>query len=316
MAAKKKSKGSAVKMMLRTCRADMTSHGEFRWPRPDEDLGHGLGVAVAPDWDPSPTCGGGLHGLLDGQGDGGLLSWDVDAVWLAVEIRKADIVAIDGDKVKVPDARVVFAGDRAGALAMLRACGVTGVLPGDTATAGNMGTATAGNRGTATAGNRGTATAGDRGTATAGDRGTATAGYGGTATAGYGGTATAGHGGTATAGDGGTATAGYGGTATAGYGGTATAGYGGTATAGYGGTATAGNRGTATAGDGGTATAGDGGTATAGDGGTATAGYGGTVLVRWWGGARYRVTVGYVGEGVEPNVAYRCDITGRLERAQ
>jgi len=252
MAARKKLKGSAVKMMLRTCRADMTSHGGFRWPRPDEDLGHGLGVAVAPDWDPSPTCGGGLHGLLEGQGDGRLLSWDADAVWLAVEVREDAVIDIDGDKVKVPDARVVFAGDRAGALAMLRACGVTGVLPGDTATAGHMGTATAGNRGTATAG------------------------HGGTATAGYVGTATAGHRGTATAGNVGTATAGHWGTATAGYMGTATAGH----------------------------------------GGTATAGYGGTVLVRWWGGARYRVTVGYVGEGVEPNVAYRCDITGRLERAQ
>lgn len=74
MAARKKLKGSAVKMMLRTCRADMTSHGGFRWPRPDEDLGHGLGVAVAPDWDPSPVPGSHLRAdlavtLCDGHHD-------------------------------------------------------------------------------------------------------------------------------------------------------------------------------------------------------------------------------------------------------
>ena len=232
----RKPKAPAVRHILRTCAVDMTSRGGFRWPRPDEDLGHGPGVAVAPDWDPSPRCGGGLHGLLDGQGDGALLSWEATAVWVVAEVRERDVVDIDGDKVKAPDARVVFAGDRPGALAVLRSIGVTGTLHGDTATAGY------------------------RGTATAGDRGTATAGYGGTATAGY--------------------------------------------------------WGTATAGDWGTATAGAWGTATAGDRGTATAGYGGTVLVRWWDGDRSRTTVGYVGEGVDANTAYRCDGAGRLVRAQ
>ncbi len=126
-----------------------------------------------------------------------------------------------------------------------------------------------------------------------------TAGYMGTATAGHGGTATAGYMGTATAGDQGSATAGYMGTATAGHGGTATAGHGGTATAGYGGTATAGN----------------GGTATAGNGGTATAGDEGTVCVRWYDTTanRYRLAVGYVGEGgIEANVPYRVEGRGVL----
>ena len=103
-----------------------------------------------------------------------------------------------------------------------------------------------------------------------------------------------------------------GGTATAGDCGTATAGYGGTATAGYGGTATA------TAGDGGTATAGDRGTATAGDGGTATAGYGGTITIRRWDStaSRYRLVVGYIGEGgLLPEVAYRLDDAGAFTRA-
>ena len=133
------------------------------------------------------------------------------------------------------------------------------------------------------------------------------------------GTATAGHYGTATAGNGGTATAGCYGTATAGHYGTATAGYYGTATAGDYGTATARYCGTATAGHYGTATAGDYGTATAGDYGTATAGNGGTIVVRWWDAEvdRYRLTIGYPGEdGIEPNVAYRCDGKGNLVRAE
>jgi hypothetical protein len=75
-----------------------------------------------------------------------------------------------------------------------------------------------------------------------------------------------------------------------------------------GGTATAGHNGTATAGDYGTATAGYRGTATAGHNGTATAGDGGILNIRWWDGNRYRLAVFYVGEdGIEPNVAYRCE---------
>ena len=84
--------------------------------------------------------------------------------------------------------------------------------------------------------------------------------------------------------------------------GTAMAGYGGTATAGYLGTATAGNRGIATAGYGGTATAGD----------------LGTVIVKLWDdeATRYRLIVGYVGEGgIEANVAYRVE-GGKLVRAE
>ena len=144
-----------MSLLLRTCRSDMTSHAGFRWPRPDEDLGHGLGVAVVPDWDPTPTCGGGLHGLPDGQGDWSLLDWSPDAVWMVAEPVGPEWVDLGG-KVKVRAARAVFAGDHPGALAALRAAGVTGALPGDTATAGDRGTATAGYWGTATAGYEGT----------------------------------------------------------------------------------------------------------------------------------------------------------------
>jgi len=311
-------------LILRTCAADMTAHGGFTWPE--------SGPVEAPDWNPEPECGGGLHGFLWGEGDGNLADWSESVKWLIVRVLAADVVAIDACKVKFPRGEVVFVGDRLAATNYLIAHGAAGravigaiVAAGDdgTATVGDHGTATAGNRGTATAGYRGTATAGYDGTATVGYRGIATAGYdgtatvgdGGTATAGYRGTATADDGGTATAGDGGTATAGDRGTATAGDRGTATAGDRGTATAGDGGTATAGDDGTATAGDRGTATAGDDGTATAGDDGTAAAGNRGIIRVRWWDGSRYRDAIGYVGEdGIEAGVAYHVQ-SGRLVRA-
>jgi hypothetical protein len=171
--------------ILRTCSADMTSHGDFIWPRE--------GRVEAPDWKPTEECGNGLHGFLWGEGDGYLADWSADAVWIVAKI--SEWLDLDG-KVKFPNAEVVFCGDRLAATARIAELGARGAIVGGTATAGYGGTATAGDGGTATAGYRGTATAGYRGTATAGDDGTATAGNYGTATAGDGGTATAGYGGT------------------------------------------------------------------------------------------------------------------------
>jgi hypothetical protein len=196
--------------ILRTCNDDLTSYGGFQWSE--------AGLVEAPDWRSDDRCGRGLHGFLNGEGDGGLANFADDAKWIVAEIE-AGWVDLSG-KVKFPRAFVVHCGDRLSASEFLTAVGLKGAFVGGTATAGYRGTATAGYRGTATAGDEGTATAGYRGTATAGYRGTATAGYRGTATAGYRGTATAGDAGTATAGDAGTATAGDAGTATAGYRGT------------------------------------------------------------------------------------------------
>jgi hypothetical protein len=87
-------------------------------------------------------------------------------------------------------------------------------------------------------------------------------------------------------------------------------------TVGDGGTATAGYRGTATAGDRGTATAGDRGTATAGYRGTATAGNYGIIVIKHWRNGRYRLAVGYVGEGgIKPNIAYKLDENGNFQEA-
>ncbi|EPG5898781.1 hypothetical protein L4O12_003567 [Pseudomonas aeruginosa] len=324
MTTKAKTKKQGTALILRTCSADLTSHGGFQWP---DKIG---AVVEAPDWKKDNKCGHGLHGWLFGQGDHDCSSTvgDADAKWLVVEVGLSDLIALGG-KVKFPRCTVRHIGDKASATQFLianepRAAGVAVI--GATLQAGDKelcqvgayGTATAGYKGTATAGYKGTATAGYKGTATAGDWGTATAGNEGTATAGDEGTATAGNEGTATAGNEGTATAGDWGTATAGYKGTATAGDWGTATAGYKGTATAGDEGTATAGYKGTATAGDWGTATAGDEGTATAGKKGEIQIRYWDEKteRYRTVIGYIGEdGLEPGVAYKLDDNHRFVKA-
>ena len=255
--------------IMKTVKADGSSYGGFVWP-----LEVGAQV-VAPDFNTDASCGGGLHGLLNGCGNGALLNWGDGAVWIVAKVpKKAQMVDL-GDKVKVDRCKIVHVGNRETATTFLVDHGCSGPIVGVTATAG------------------------DDGTAIAGDDGTAIAGYRGTATAGYDGTAIAGDWGTATAGDDGTATAGGDGTATAGKWGTATAGKWGTATAGYGGTATAGDRGTATA----------------GAWGIATAGHRGAIILTWWDDEndRRRTTIGYVGEdGIKANVAYRLDENGKL----
>jgi hypothetical protein len=220
-------------LVLRTCSANMTSYGGFKWPK--------RGPVSAPDWIDNFRCGNGLHGWLWGEGDDTLGHVDTPkAKWLVVRVLASEVRHGAGHligKCKFPRGYVVHCGDRKSATEYIMRHGASGkAVIGATATAGDYGTATAGDYGTATAGCRGTATAGPGGTATAGDYGTATAGDYGTATAGDYGTATAGCRGTATAGPGGTATAGYRGTATAGNSGIATAGDGGIATAGDGGT--------------------------------------------------------------------------------
>ena len=278
-------------LILRTCKADRTSHNGFQYPE--------SGYVAAPDWEANEKCGNGLHGWLKGEGSADLAYSEKGRLGQVIETYADHIIDLNG-KCKYPFGWVLFTGDLMEAARIVsQRYPKTQVLFG-TATADNRGTATAGYQGTATAGDYGTATAGNYGTATAGNYGTATAGNRGTATAGYRGTATAGDRGTATAGDFGTATAGNYGAATAGYRGTATAGYQGTATAGYQGTATAGDQGTATA----------------GDRGTATAGEDGVLIIQRWNGKRYRYQVANVGEdGILPNTPYQLDEDGKFVKA-
>ena len=168
-------------LVLRSVDKDGKAYNGFQWPK--------KGKVEAPDFDPEPRCGNGLHGWLRGEGDaesGGYVWGGEDfetRLWQVVEVNEKDIIQLGG-KVKFPRGAVVFTGSRLEATEKIQAAYPDASVIG----------------GVVTAGVRGTATAGDSGTATAGDSGTATAGYAGTATAGYAGTATAGDSGTATAG--------------------------------------------------------------------------------------------------------------------
>ena len=197
---------------LRTVNQDRQSnYNNFQWP----SVG---GTAIAPDWDGGKAeCGGGLHFLPWGEGDGRLLNWSPVAIWQVVDDQDAPDTVLFDRKAKAQRLTVVFEGNQKEATDYLLAHGAVGkAIVGATVVVGDNQIAVAGDYGKATAGISGTATAGDCGTATAGYYGTATAENYGTATAGYWGIATVGIGGTATAGYRGTATAGYGGKATAG----------------------------------------------------------------------------------------------------
>ena len=145
-------------LYLRTVDAQHRSHGGFQWPT-------SVGAeVVAPDWDPRPVCGNGLHGLRWGEGRAELLSLAPTAVWQVVEA--ADVDAVDlGGKHKFSRCVLRYIGDRAGAAAYILANGGAGrACAYAVVTAGDDGTATAGVGGAATAGVGGTATAGAGGT--------------------------------------------------------------------------------------------------------------------------------------------------------
>src|ERR1700687_2741201 len=125
-------------LLLRTCNADMTSYNGFKWPTE--------GQVICPDWDPKPECSNGLHGLLCGVGDGSLLNWDDDAVWQVIEVEANAVIELNG-KVKVPNAIVVYCGQRQGAIDLLVATYPDKAIVARIATAGGRGIATAGDRG-------------------------------------------------------------------------------------------------------------------------------------------------------------------------
>ena len=142
-------------LVLRTCSAEMLSYGGFKWPE--------SGPVECDDWDPTPECGGGLHGLLWGEGNGLLLNWDDAARWLVVEVDADQVIDVDG-KVKFPRCDVVHCGDKDSAIGYILANGAEGkAVVGAKITAGDRGQATAGYSGQATAGDSGQATAGDSG---------------------------------------------------------------------------------------------------------------------------------------------------------
>jgi hypothetical protein len=259
-----------ITYMLRTCKADGTAYGGFQWPK--------SGPVTCPDWNPSPVCGRGLHGLLMGEGDGSMLDWSVGSVWIVAEVFADEVVNIY-KKIKVPSAVVVYYGDRGGAIELLMAKGgnPSTMQAGIAGTPGTSGAASAtGERGAASAtGERGAASAtGESGAASAtGERGAASAtGERGAASA--------------TGTSGAASATGWSGAASAtGWRGAASA----TGESGYAFSTL-----------------------------NVAAGSHGTIISRWWDGAasRWRYVVGYVGEGIDPYFWYSLDAVGNWRRGE
>lgn len=98
--------------MARTCvrhedgtlRSPMNQN--FIWPN---QVG---AIVTAPDWNPEPTCGGGLHGLRPGQQKPGHWVTGPDAVYLVCSFEEEDAVDLDGS-VKVRQCRVECVGTAA-----------------------------------------------------------------------------------------------------------------------------------------------------------------------------------------------------------
>jgi hypothetical protein len=174
-------------LFLRTCNADGTSHGGFQWNLEID------GVTEAPDWNPEPVCGNGLHGLLNGKGSGHYLDWSENALWMVCEAL-GPIVDI-GHKIKTSKAKTLFVGDRKDATDFLIASGCNPAkVVGAFITGGYSSTVTGGYGSTVTGGYGSTVTGGCRSSVTGGDSSKVTGGYWSTVTGGYKSTVTGGNG--------------------------------------------------------------------------------------------------------------------------
>ena len=305
-------------LVLKVVSSDMKSYGGFQWP--------GVGaVAVADDWDEEPTCGGGLHGWLNGVGDASCQSWSKspDAKWLVLSVDTETLVDLGG-KVKFPKAEVVHVGDKKSAGDVILATGFIGPVIGATVTGGDYATVTGGygatvtgrDYATVTGGRRATVTGGYGATVTGRDYATVTGGYGATVTGGYGATVTGGDNATVTGGDNATVTGGNYATVTGGDYATVTGGRRATVTGGDNATVTGRDYATVTGGYGATVTGGYGATVTGGDNATVTGGDNATLLLSFYNG-RKRVVTAYVGEnGIKPNTPYRLNEVHEFEEVK
>ncbi len=101
---------SKTVLVLRTVDKDRKSYGGFAWPE--------SGPVEAPDWDPKPECGHGLHGCLRGVGDPRMLNWSPAALWQVVKVKTDQIVDLNG-KVKFRCGVVLYTGNRETAANMI-----------------------------------------------------------------------------------------------------------------------------------------------------------------------------------------------------
>src|SRR5574342_1123156 len=100
-------KSEPTVLVLRQCDNQLRGYNGFQYPE--------SGMVEAPDWDPTPRCGGGLHGFLRGEGNGALADKGEDGKWLVLRVRKSDIVPVGDEKVKFPRGEVIYVGTCDGA---------------------------------------------------------------------------------------------------------------------------------------------------------------------------------------------------------
>ena len=118
-------------LLLKTVDATGRAYGGFRWPL---EVG---ATVTAPDWEPTAACGHGLHGFPWGEGDGSLLDWSKDAIWIVFAAQESEVVCFDG-KAKCQTATIKCVGDRAVATTYLALHGKSGAsVVGATVTGGD-----------------------------------------------------------------------------------------------------------------------------------------------------------------------------------
>ena len=105
--------GDKVLLLKRINKEDRTTYNGFKYGQVGD-------MAVAPDWDPTPECGGGLHAWPWGLGLGAGTKFDIiNDEWLVLAADPADTVNIENTKCKFRKGKIVYSGDFAGAWAMI-----------------------------------------------------------------------------------------------------------------------------------------------------------------------------------------------------
>jgi hypothetical protein len=188
-------------LVMKVVGPDMRSYGGFLWPE--------SGYVEAPDWDPQPACGRGLHGWLNGQGDYTCQSFtEIDgAKWLILEVDNfIDLVG----KVKFQSCTVVHCGTRQTATNYLLQAGISGPIIGVTVSGGPNSRVSGGYGSTVSGGDGSTVSGGPNSRVSGGYGSTVVGGYGSTVSGGYGSTVSGGDGSTVSGGDGSTVSGGTG----------------------------------------------------------------------------------------------------------
>ena len=90
-------------LLLKCINKDFTSYEGLQWPK--------SGLVEAPDWNPKPDCGGGLHGWPwgIGIGNGKIPCYSSKSVWLVFSADPNDIVDLGG-KAKCRKCEVILYG--------------------------------------------------------------------------------------------------------------------------------------------------------------------------------------------------------------